>query len=305
MQVNIEINKDFKPRFIKGLNEVDYHADKTKLNSSLLKHIFKSPRSFAYNYANQTPSTKAMEFGKLMHHVILEGADFLKKYIVEPEFLGFTKDGKLSNQSGEARDKKKYWHAEMEAQGRLVVTQADYDKLNFMVDSFMSHPFAYELVKNGITELTGHFADPETGIVQRIRPDFMTFDARMFLEFKSVTNAELNFVRRRRIEDDEFRYDLQLAMYNAGIKTIAGKEPESKAWVFIESEPPYETVVYEVPEGFLDAATDDYHIALRKIVKCIQAKDWPGMQTGQTWMFPSDYYAEKQRKELWVKHLNR
>lgn len=298
--VLIEINKDFKSKFIKGLPIDVYHADKTKLNSSLIRHMEKSPYAFKFAYLNnyEEEETNSMKFGTLMHMAVLEGSKFLERYVVEPEFLGFTKEGKISNRSGEAQEKKKMWHLEMQAQKKLIVTQKEYDKMRWMLDSFLNHKDAVELLKGGIGEITGQFADPRTGIVCRIRPDFLSFNAKVLIEFKTVTNASYDYFLKRRVEHQDYRYDLQLATYKYGLECITGGKVEMAAFIALESEPPFECAVYEIPDNLIDLAQMDLHSNLYKIKKCIESKEWPPMQQSTQWLFPSDYNVEKKRTEI-------
>lgn len=291
----IIIDPNFKSLWRENLAAEEYHADRTAVNSSSLKTIRKSSHAFRRNFIegrSKEPSP-AMEFGTLAHLAILEGDSFRAKYIVMPEFTGYTKDGRLSSQSAEARDKKSAWEAEQELEGRLVVTQEELDKLFFMIDSVLNNQEASKLLKNGLTEVSGYYADPETGIVCRIRPDFISFDLNAMVDVKTVAKADIDWFRKNRVEDYEFNYYFQMSMYDEGTSIISGKSVDYPIWILICNEEPFETIVVPMEQPYREIGGKEYHDALRKLKKCIETKAWDKQPSLQQ-MHPSHWFMQKQ-----------
>lgn len=268
---------DFKPHWKEGLSNDEYHADRGTVSSSGLRRILKSPRSFraAIDGPPDEP-TDAMKFGTLVHQVVLEGPEFLKRYVVAPtEFVGLTKDGRESTSSKEAKEKKAAWYAEQVLAGSIIVTQQEFDDVRGMLDSVVGHPDAFALLKNGVTEVSGYYADPETGILCRIRPDFLSTDLMALVDLKTTTDcSEREFAR----SIWTWRYDIQIAMYGDGVEQIEGRKIEHHAFIAVEKRKPYECAVYHADQALLEKGLEDYRRGLRILRKCIDSGQWPGYQ---------------------------
>ena len=291
----IIVNKDFEPTWC-NMPEEEYHADKSAVNSSSLKLLKKSPFAFKRQFIdgdNPTKTTKQMKFGSLAHMALLEASRFRDTYVVMPDFTGLTLDGRESKQSKEARSRKTEWIEEQELLGRMIVTQEERDKLFWMVDSVMANPEATRLLKDGQPEVTGYYADPVTGILCRIRPDFLAFDLSVLVDIKTVSDADLDFIRRCRVEDVKYNYPFQMAMYSEGAEVISKKKIEHRVWIFIENEFPFECVVLPMEELYFDYGKRQYRESLNNLKQCIDSDVWSRIPSMQT-MFPTDYFLNKQ-----------
>lgn len=270
------IDPAFKPEWRENVPEEVYHADKTAVNSSSLRKILKSPASFKASFwGEKQEPTDAMKFGTLVHQAILEGPKFRERYVVAPEFMGFTKDGRPSAQSAEAKRKKAEWYAEQEMMQRLVVTQEEMDKLMGMIDSVVNHKDAFSLLKNCVTEVSGYFACPKTGILNRIRVDALERNLNALIDVKTTTDCSIEAFSKTIWN---YRYDFQMAQYGIGTEIISGKKMEFHAFIAIEKEPPYEVAVYVADEGLMSKGAEDYHKAMAKLAECIKTDKWEGYQ---------------------------
>lgn len=298
---NLISKGDFSPHWLHDVIDDIYHADKSFASSSNLKTILtKSPKTF---YARQfggvsKPATPPMKLGKLAHMAILEGKRFKEKYVVMPEFSGFTKDGKPTTNpnSLEVKQKKAEWLAQVSPDA-VVVTEEEREILIGMIDSILTNQRAREFFLEGIPECSGYYVDPETQIRLRIRPDFFS-DSRLVM-------ADLKTTRDCREESfkwdiygekfDPLWYDFSIAMYAEGFYQITGKRLELAAWIAIEKTPPYECAVHPVTMPVMEVGTIKYRQALRLLRKCIDENHWPGVQNdGETSLIvPPDSVLEK------------
>lgn len=268
--------EDFKAHWAEGVPNDVYHADRTSVSSTGLRRLLKSPKTFkAALDGPPIEPTEAMKFGTLVHHVILEGADFLKRYVVAPEFVGLTKDGRESKQSASAKAKRDEWHTEQILAGNVIVEQKEFDDVRGMLDSVLLHQDAFALLKNGVTEVSGYYRDPETGILCRLRPDYISMQHMVIVDLKTT----------RSVEEEEFskaiwnyRYDFQIAMYGEGAEQICQRKVDYHAFIAVEKEPPYECAVYLADEAMLEKGQQDYHRSLRILRQCIDAGHWPRYQ---------------------------
>lgn len=280
-----------KPHWVEGKPNELYHVKDGFVSSSHLKTILRSPHAFKhYEEDADRAESEAMKFGTLAHMALLEGDYFKKNYVVMPEFTGFTKDGRPSNNCAESKEKKAFWLTQN--QGRVVVTQEELDKLRWMVDSVLANDDAVRLLKNGSTEVSGYYTDPETGIDCKIRPDFIAHDLNAMIDVKTVSECSLTWFRRNRVEDKKFMYPFQMGMYNSGTEIICGKPVDDQVWILIESVKPFECIVVPVERPYMEIGTNKYRKALRTLKECRQNNLWPRQNNIQA-MHPTHWYMEE------------
>lgn len=249
-----------------NLPDEQYHKDKSAVNFSSLKHIDKSNFAFAQSYwGKQKPPTAAMKFGTLAHMAILEGEKFRSKYVVMPEFTGYTGDGKLSANSKDAKDKRAKWIME-QPKGAIIVTEEEREKLFNMIDSVLSNEKAVQILSSGKPEIAGYWQDKKTGLNLRMKADFLSFDLGVLVDVKTCQDVRWEFFRK---SVENYRYDIQIMMYNDGVKNITGKEPENRVWLVIESEAPHEVRLHEVGPEYEAIGEFEYRRSLDKLKSAI------------------------------------
>jgi hypothetical protein len=258
-----------------------YHADPTSISSSGLRKILKSPATFrAYLEGPRKPPTPEMEFGTIAHKRILEGPEFLKTYVVMPDFAtGLCDDnGKpYDKPRGSKKYKEKVAEWEKENEGKISVTQEQFDDLQYMVESIVEHPDAAALLSKGVTEISGFYADPDTSVNCRIRPDFINFDLMAFVDLKTTGDCTDRKFSRTIVD---WRYDFQMAMYGAGIELLCEKPVEFYTFIVMERERPFECAVYTCDQTIIERGLKDYRKALKTLRECIDADHWPRWQKG-------------------------
>lgn len=268
---------DLVPHWREGVPDVAYHADLSAVSSTGIRKILKSPATFKNHILDglAPEPTDAMKFGTLVHRAVLEGTDFLKAYVVEPEFSGYTLDGRESKQSKDAKQKRDAWRYEQQLAGNLVVTQKERDDIQGIVEAIINHEDAFALLKDGVTEVSGYYRDPETGIYCRIRPDFYSPGLGVLLDLKTTQDVEEGAFSRTIWN---FRYDCQLAMYGEGAGIITGRPVTYYAFIAVEPNPPYEVAVYTADQALIEIGAEDYHRALRTLKQCVETNNYPRAQ---------------------------
>lgn len=250
-----------------GLPDEQYHADKTAVSSTALRQFLVTPSHFKGRFIdgkNEEP-TDAMKFGTAVHQMVLEPEKFRQQYVVQPSFDRRTTKGKEA-------------HAEWTAEnaGRTIITQEELDTLLGISNKLTKDKLVRKLFETGMAETAGYYRDPVTGIRCRIKPDFINPKMGALIDLKTTRDAGY-FGFQRSIAD--FRYDVQIAMYDQGFYEIEGNRPEMCIFLAIEKTPPFEFAIYVADESVMDAITD-YRYALDGIKKCIETDDWPGYQRG-------------------------
>lgn len=263
-----------KNGWVYDLDADEYHEDLTRLSSTELRRVLKSPQTFlAYHHKLvQQPETKALSFGKTAHTAILEGDKFWKRHVVKPVFTGLTKDGRQSTRSAAAKEKEQEWLDAL-PKDAILVTEEELACLEGMMNSIVRHRDAFAILKDSAAEATGYYTDPLTNINLRIRPDVVKFDLSVMADVKTTRDCSLWSFQR-----DAFgkRYDFQASMYLHGSEEISRVRNTIYVFIAIEKEPPFEVAVYAADDAFLEMGDRDYRKALDTLSKCIATGKWPG-----------------------------
>ena len=260
-----------------------HHADLSSTSSSSLKEITVSPYTYLSGLKDKQnglkrEETKPMRFGTLCHMAILEPEKFRKRFVMSPKFDLRTTKGK---------EGKAIFDLELPA-GAIVMNEDEYDNLMGVIEAVLNHKEARHIFTEGVTERSGYFRDPITGILQRIRPDFMSTssDLNMFIDFKTARDSSY---RGFQSQIWALRYDLQLAMYREGIKQITGSYPQITGWIAVENTRPNEIAIYPFDKDHLDTAMLWYRYCLDKLAECIKSKNFHQRQVSNESMVLPDY----------------
>lgn len=283
METKLIINKDYVPKLVENLSEKDYYEDATAVNSSSLKFIFHSEKAWynEYTKAWSPPKSEAMEFGKLIHKIVLEGPDFLKRYVIEPVFEGLTAKGEVTTSlnATSVKNKRNEWLQEQAANDRIVCTQEEFDKARWMVDSFLEHKDAFNLIKNGKSEVSGYAANEKTGILTKARADFLSLSEGILVDLKTCVNIKQDYFLKRRVIHEDHRYDLQLALYKNVFDQYSGNSIKYVTWIVLGNQKPFECAVYFAPKDLILAAETYYNYAMKKISIAVKRKSFLPYQT--------------------------
>lgn len=274
------VGEDFKPHWDHKITDLDYHADRTALSSTMLRKAKKSSRAFLHHFQNGSEKeTKSMKFGTLAHTAILEGSKFWERYILEPEFFGYTQKGERTSNPNckEVKEKKQEWLLSLDPKTKIV-TQEELDKLKWMLDSLVDHKEAFELLKDGMPEAVGFYRDPVTGIKCRVKLDFLSFKLNTLIDVKTTRNCEQQPFFSQ-VFDRDLRTDIQMAMYDEAVFQISGKRPDNRAWIALENEAPFECAVHEVDPYTEEIGKYEYRRLLNRVALGIETGNWPGVQS--------------------------
>ncbi len=261
------VPEDFAPHWALDLTNEQYHSDRTAVSSSSLKLLVgKSPKTFinAHNGRLYRGDTTAFRIGSALHMAILEPELFKKSYVIIPEFSG---KGSVAAKAD--------WRLGLEASA-VILKQDEYNDLQEMINSVLSHQDACNILKHGKTEQSGYFRDPETGIKCRIRPDFYSDrHGGSLLDVKTTQDCrDSDFMK----SIWNYRYDFQMAMYAQGIGLIVGKPIQYPLILAVEKKPPFECALYLCDEAMMEKGLNDYKMALNRLKECIDANMFESYQ---------------------------
>lgn len=208
-------------------------------------------------------ATPALSFGTAVHMHLLEPALFEARVAVRPFPDYRTKAAKA-------------WRADMEAAGRLVITQEDYARILTMVEVLHAHPNVHPGLWSREVERTLIWRDDKTGLWCKARPDAMP-TARVMIDYKT-THSTAPVDLHRAIA--AYGYAQKLAWIIEGLNALGRPIPEHAGFVFQEKTPPYDVAVVGVDALRLDTGRRQNRRALDVIARCLKTDEWPGRTWG-------------------------
>ncbi len=263
------MSEGFEPHWKDDISNEDYHADKEFVSSSQLKYMINESPAYYYDrlLRKSCDPTESMALGTLVHHAVLEGEDFIKRYVVMPKFEGHAN-------SLVHKQAKREWLAAHKH--KVIVTEEEIKTLEGTYESIFKHQDAAAILTDSRFERSGYYRDPATGILCRIRYDSYDENSAILADIKAVRSCKRgDFTYAIR----DYRWDLSMAMYGYGIKQIDGKAPDNFVFIAVEKTPPYHCAVYELGKESLQVGFSDYRLALNRLEECREANVWPSYQS--------------------------
>ena len=237
-----ELNK-----IIDGIPNCVYHRH-SSLSSSNLKDLLKSPWSYWHNKQNPRESTPAMQFGSLVHTLILEPNNFSNEYMVADKPERRSKAGKA-----------KYAELLEEAGKRIWVSTEDFLKAQDMIFPVSQNLIVKSLLSGGKAESSVFWQDAETGVQCKAKADFLNIERGYIVDVKTTVSlaSEKPFLWTV----SKYAYDLSASFYKKGFELATGKELDFY-FVVIEKEPPFNFATYKISDELLRRGEAQYKQAL-------------------------------------------
>jgi hypothetical protein len=240
----------------KNLPAEQYFAE-NRINNSGLKLIARTPAHFKYNleHPEERKPTPQMQLGTAVHCAVLEPKTFQDRYTVAPQCDKRTKEGKA------------IW-AELEASKKLILSASDYELVEGMSKSVLTHETASKLLAAGDPEVTV-FTDIE-GIPAKARLDW--YRNGIILDLKTTQAADPDSFSK---SCANFSYALQSSWYMDCCQSI-GLECHTLIFLVVESSAPFLCTAYELDDRSIEWGRDHYKKALNRYRECIALDEWPG-----------------------------
>lgn len=249
-----------------GLSNDLYHKG-PGLSSTGVRRILKSPfHFFAATLPNDRPKvTNAGQFnGTLTHCATLEADQYPKRFRVGPA---------VNKNTNAWRD----YVAEWAAQGVQVIGVDQHEAAQAQASSLHANPSIGPLIAQGVTEVSAYWIDPTTGVLCKCRPDCVTaIDyglSVMLTDVKTTPDASRDAFARTVLQHG---YHYQAAWYIDGFAIASGLEVQDMLFAVVESDYPYASAPYLLPQEAIDYARRRNRYALTRYASCMTAQDWPG-----------------------------
>lgn len=174
---------------------------------------------------------------------------------------------------------------------RIVLQPEEWERLHFMDRAIRNNETASKLLfskRGGKSEQSIYWRDPKTGVLLRIRPDWLRNDI-LPADLKTADDAsEAGFARHIA----NYRYDVQEAMYLEGIEAVTGIRPKAMPFIVVENKPPYAVAVYVIgPKGRATGAAQ-YRADVDRYAECLAANEWPAYPDTVTPIDVADWHVK-------------
>ncbi|WP_017445770.1 PD-(D/E)XK nuclease-like domain-containing protein [Gayadomonas joobiniege] len=261
-----------QPGIYFDVSDIDYHKSNA-ISKSTLDLVDKSAALAKWQQSAPVDdeNSDSLDFGKAFHCALLEPERYAKEYITEPKLDRRTKEGKA----------KAAEFAES-AKGKVIVTHDEARKIKLMVGSVMAHPDAAAILglDGGVTEASIFWKDPETGLMCRIRPDWMNEQHNIILDVKTCGDIEGSF-KSFIGSVSEYGYHKQDSYYTDGYEAHFGKKP---LFVFLVVSTSIECGRYPVRVFMLDEqdkhdGRSEYRLSLNKYAHHLKSGNWHEIET--------------------------
>jgi len=224
-----------------NVSNAEYHADTTKIGSSMLKTALESPHLYRRRFVDDPPLTgkrsESMALGSALHCLVLEPDKFPSLFVVKPEVDGRTREGRAANAD-----------FALNAIGKDLLSADQYEKAKRMANAVLAEPLVQELMDGAIVERG--IVWEEGGLVLKCKPDIFVpgyaDEEDLHLDIKSSSDPSPE--NWKSLSDFspifKYRYDMQVAAhYTAGIEALTGR-PCLSGVIVVGSEEPHDVYIY-------------------------------------------------------------
>lgn len=244
----------------------EYHS-RPEISKSDLDVASRSGKHFCFKKETQADKTKqkeptpAMRIGSAFHTQVLEPHLFEKEYVFAPEDLSMrTKEGKK-------------WKEEQKELNKTILTKEEGIIVAGMADSLVSSKVATNLFNNkGTAEQSFFWADSQTNLGCKCRPDFLFDDGSTIVDLKTTADASYKGFLK---SISNFRYHVQAGWYMHGLEQATGTRPKRFIFVAVEKTAPYAVGVYEADVYMCVNGFEQSMVDLKRISKWMKDEYFP------------------------------
>lgn len=251
---------------VPDLDEVIYHAH-SALSSTGARQLLQAPARFVHWMQNKPPHKKAFDVGSAVHAKVLgTGWD-----VVEiPDDLLSGPNRAISSVA--AKD----WVAAARASNAIPLKAAEIAEVDAMSESVLAHSMARVMFEQeGAAELSVFSRDPETGVQQRCRFDYLGMGQgrRFAVDLKTKHGLATPVKFSKTVA--ELGYHVQVGHYLDTL-AAAGGHVDQFVFVVVEKEPPYLTATFVLGREYLEMGYTGAAEARRRFAAGIESGEWPG-----------------------------
>lgn len=228
-----------------------------RLSPSGAKVLLKSPARYQHERLHPAKPSAAMEFGTMLHALVLEPDAFAARYALAPDVDRRTKEGKAAAEQ---------WNADNP--GRVAVTSSDWERVHAM-SLAVDRSGARSLMAGG--EMERAIMWERDGAALKAKLDCLGPDH--IVDLKTTSADDEDSIQRAAWS---YGYHISAAAYQEAAETVTGRKLP-KVFVFVTSAAPHDVVILEASQEFIDRGRELWDRAVRTYAACVEFHDWPGM----------------------------
>lgn len=247
-------------RKVSNLDDHLYHSDLHIQSCSMLKGMLDSPGHYQSALTARRTASKTMDFGTLVHLLVLEPHHLLSKVAIFPGANPTAAESREFNAGH---------------QGMMVFDEPTFHMAENARDKLLNQMVMGRLfgdyLAEGESEASIYYTDPDTGVECRTRMDLRHPD--VLFDLKTTAYAHSKQWVRHALK---LHYDLQAYMYSLADCLYSGLEtPRPFVFVTVENEYPLSTAARRAGVNFLTDGGRKYKHAITAYAACAKADYWP------------------------------
>ena len=224
------------------------------ISSHWLKDMLDSPAECYRNHLDpQRPvkeSTKAMQFGTLVHCLALTPLQLGEEFIIA-SYERRTKAGKAR-------------YTELAATGKIIITPDEFERAQAIIAAMKAYPEARLLLSGGKKEQT-IIQERGRGLLPlKARLDIHHENQRLVGELKTI--HDINQIKTTM---QRYRYPLSAAFYRELAQAL------TVVFIFVKTHEPFDIAVFELLPLDLQEGREQWQSALQRFDQCWLKNEWP------------------------------
>lgn len=239
---------------VKDLDPAVYHKAHKYLSNSQMKEFKKSPAAYKVSL---TAEYEREIIGTAVHMRTLEPQRFdrLLTRIVD-------------RRGGRGTEAK-----ELEAQGRFVVTNSEYETICQTSDAILHDEDCMKILTGGTAETSLFWKDPLTGVMLRGRTDYIRPSDGIIADIKTYGQVSDEEDLSRQIV--KMGYHRQAALYLDALKAVYGIESNGFVNIFVTTSAPFTARPVILDDASLEKGRAENHELLKRFRECQETDEWP------------------------------
>lgn len=242
----------------------EYHADRDALSCSLLKPLLISPAHFQAALTQCPSQSDAMDYGSLLHLLVLEPKQVCHQVAVYPEPGGRTKA---------------FTKFERDNCGKLVFDEPTFATAQRLADKVRASTYKgrefQRFIEESLPEVTIYFTEPTTGLRMRVRVDL--YHPEITFDLKTSRFGTARAFANDAVQKD---YDLQAFMYSLARCLYEGSSA-AKPFVFVvaETNAPHSINLLAAGEDFMSNGAHKFEACATTYKACSTSNFWPDLSS--------------------------
>lgn len=248
------------PGIYKDLAMAEYHK-RIGLSKTGMVDFCKAPILYyeRYHLGLIKKETQAMRRGKAFH--ALQDGTFPILYAIGPEV--------------KSRSEKKWKDFVASNPGKVCLKPSEAAELIGMTEAVRLHRKASEILKQpGDDELSFYWIDAITGILLKCRPDRITADFDIVVDFKTAADPTPDAFRSSAYDR---HYYVSAALTLEGIEAATGKRPSAYYYLAVSPTRPYLVGLYKAMPDEIKLGQEFIRSNLMPFKLCQDSDSWPGL----------------------------